>query len=217
MWLQQCHPPDRALCENLISEQQQVRLVSVKAERPNHPSRGGGVASQGGQPAGGGSASPRPQQRRHVRDSTRPIRLTVALSLKIPTKNVAVHYEDGHDLLFFFKFNCPPGKQNISVHQNQPPKACSTKPNQCWSKRIRTKNAFSCASARPSQLSVLINALGHEMRIFFRQVLTRDLGRSLCECKRTSRRTRNYQRNRPPRTQIHQSFDKGLDLPSSVH
>ncbi len=26
----------------------QVRLVSAKAERPNHPSRGGGSASQGG-------------------------------------------------------------------------------------------------------------------------------------------------------------------------
>ncbi len=32
---------------------QQVRLVSAKAERPNHLSRGGGSASQGGQPGRG--------------------------------------------------------------------------------------------------------------------------------------------------------------------
>ncbi len=32
---------------------EQVRLVSAEAERPNHPSCGGGVASQGGQPARG--------------------------------------------------------------------------------------------------------------------------------------------------------------------
>ena len=40
---------------------EQVRLVSVKAERPNHPSsshaRQGLVASQGGEPAKGGGSS----------------------------------------------------------------------------------------------------------------------------------------------------------------
>ena len=62
----------------------QVRLVSVKAERPNHPSRGGGGVSQpgGGQPAGGGGPPPPPppstptttttmtQMRLHKADST---------------------------------------------------------------------------------------------------------------------------------------------------
>ncbi len=47
---------------------QQVRLVSAKAERPNHPSLGGG----------GGP----PRQRRRRRDSIRPIWLTVALGIK---------------------------------------------------------------------------------------------------------------------------------------
>ena len=46
----------------------QVRLVSAKAERPNHPSQGGGGP---------------PRQRRR-RDSIRPIRLTVALGLNMP-------------------------------------------------------------------------------------------------------------------------------------
>ena len=53
----------------------QVRSVSVKVERPNYPSRGGG-----GQPARGGV--PRPRPRHHVHDSIRPIRLTVVLGLK---------------------------------------------------------------------------------------------------------------------------------------
>ncbi len=61
----------------------QVRLVSAKAECPNHPSLGG-VASQrgGGQPARGRSASWEgpPRQWRHRNDSIRPIRLTVALA-----------------------------------------------------------------------------------------------------------------------------------------
>ena len=29
-------------------QEEQVRLVSAKAERPNHPSRGGGVSQPGG-------------------------------------------------------------------------------------------------------------------------------------------------------------------------
>ncbi len=60
----------------------QVRLVSVKAERPNHPSR----CHQGGQPARGGSALWGVSQlggppRRHVHDSIRPIWLAVALGI----------------------------------------------------------------------------------------------------------------------------------------
>ncbi len=42
-----------------------VRLVSAKAERPNHPSRGGGVsqpARGGSQPAGGGGVGGPPHQ-----------------------------------------------------------------------------------------------------------------------------------------------------------
>ena len=57
----------------------QVRLVSAKAERPNHPSCGvGGSASQGG----GVGGPPHQWQRRCRHDSKRPIRLTVALDLK---------------------------------------------------------------------------------------------------------------------------------------
>ncbi len=68
----------------------QVRSVSVKAERPNHPShshaRQGGVVvvvvggpSSVGQSHEWGGGPPR----RHVHDSIRPIQLTVALNLKI--------------------------------------------------------------------------------------------------------------------------------------
>ncbi len=53
----------------------QVRSVSVKAKRPNHPSRLGGRGS-----ALGGEGPPR--QRRHVHDSIWPILLAVALGLK---------------------------------------------------------------------------------------------------------------------------------------
>ena len=60
-----------------LQQREQVRLVSAKAEHPNHPSRGG--VSQPGGSASWGGGPPR-QWCRH--DSTRPIRLTVALRLK---------------------------------------------------------------------------------------------------------------------------------------
>ena len=37
---------DDVICWNLKNKY--IRLVSAKAKRPNHPSHGGGVASQGG-------------------------------------------------------------------------------------------------------------------------------------------------------------------------
>ncbi len=61
-------------------KRKQVRLVSVKTERPNHPSRS--HARQGGVVVGVGvGGPPRQRQWRHVHDSIRPIRLTVALGL----------------------------------------------------------------------------------------------------------------------------------------
>ncbi len=62
---------------------EQDRLVSAKAERPNHPSHGGGVASQGG------SASQMMGQRARGGGSsmtTMQIRLAVALGLKTHLK-----------------------------------------------------------------------------------------------------------------------------------
>ena len=81
-----------ASCTDDFSWQKQEKenctasTLSVKAERPNHPSRSHarqgwwwwGAASGGGDPVVGGP----PWQRRHVHDSIRPIRLTVALGLK---------------------------------------------------------------------------------------------------------------------------------------
>ena len=58
-------------------QSEQVRFFSVKAERPDHPSRY--HARQRGVVVGVGGP---PRQRRHVHDSIRPIRLTVELGLK---------------------------------------------------------------------------------------------------------------------------------------
>ncbi len=69
-----------ALVHMVVHCQEQVRLVSVKAERPNHPSRS--HARQGGcQLVGVGVMVGGPPWR-HVHDSIGPIRLTVALGLK---------------------------------------------------------------------------------------------------------------------------------------
>ena len=70
-----------------VSTREQVRLVNVKAERPNYPSRchqAGGCQPCGeGSAMGVGGGGP---PRRHVHDFMRPIRLTVALGLKIKTR-----------------------------------------------------------------------------------------------------------------------------------
>ena len=116
--LESCLPvwsSEEALSLGSLTLHKFVRFVSVKAERPNYPSRsharqggqpcgGGGSASEGGGSsmmiqtwlhkaahfitfnlgwgsAGGGRGPPRQGQWRHVHDSIRPIRLTVALSL----------------------------------------------------------------------------------------------------------------------------------------
>ncbi len=71
----------------------QVRLVSVKAERPSHPSRS--HARQGGPSCGvvvvmvGGGGPPRRQQWWHVHDSIRPIHSTYSRARPKKTKNFA--------------------------------------------------------------------------------------------------------------------------------
>ncbi len=63
-------------------QKKQVRLVSVEAERRNHPSRRGGSSRGGGLARGGGGPPWQRRRRRRTRDSIRPFRLTVALGLK---------------------------------------------------------------------------------------------------------------------------------------
>ncbi len=80
-----CNTKEKCFESSPVSPpQKQVRLVSVKAECPNHPSHGG-VSQPGG---GSGSQGGPPRQQRHVHESIRPIRLTVALGLmKINQEN----------------------------------------------------------------------------------------------------------------------------------
>ena len=68
-----CKLIGRPLCPQIRNCLWQVRFVSVKAERPNHPSASGG----GGQPVwwGGAGGEGPPRQRRCRRDSTTPRRL----------------------------------------------------------------------------------------------------------------------------------------------
>ena len=69
---------------------QQERVLSVKAERPNHPSRSYARQSGGGgQPVGGVGGGGGGRSRRHVHDSIRPIWLTVALGLKTLNSNAS--------------------------------------------------------------------------------------------------------------------------------